>query len=150
MIRHAGLKDYEIVMKMMIDFANAAPFSAFHDPKYNHNYITNLITGFIKKGCIIIAEKDGEAKGMLIAGISSDPWLPHVQILREYAWWVEPDARHTALGYKLLVEYVKFGKQLKEKGIIEAFTLTNMVESPDFNLEKYGWREVETNYVYEG
>lgn len=150
MIRYAGINDYETVMEMMIDFANAAPFTAFHNPKYNANYITNLITGFMKEGCILIAEKDDKPMGMLVAGVSPDPWLPHVKILREYAWWVKPEARNTTLGYKLLVEYVKFGKKLKENGIIEAFTLTNMVQSPDFNLEKRGWREVETNYVYEG
>ena len=104
MIRYAGVNDYEIVMDMMINFANAAPFSAFHNPEYNANYITNLITGFMKKGCILIAEKDDKA----------------------------------------------VGKKLKDKGIIEAFTLTNMVQSPDFDLKKRGWREVETNYVYEG
>ena len=150
MIRRAGIGDYEITMEMMINFANAAPFTAFHNPEYNPNYITNLITGFMKKGIILIAEKEDKPLGMLVAGISPDPWLPHVQILREYAWWVEPEARNTTLGYKLLIEYIKFGKQLKEKGIIEAFTLTNMVQSPDFDLEKRGWREVETNYVYEG
>jgi len=54
------------------------------------------------------------------------------------------------LGYRLLKEYVNIGKTLVDKKIIEGFTLTNMEISPDFDLEKRGWRPVEKNYIYEG
>jgi hypothetical protein len=88
--------------------------------------------------------------GMLIAVIQQDSWLPHVKTMKEIAWWVEPEHRMSSLGYRLLKEYIKCGEKLVESDIIEGFTLTNMMQSPDFDLEKRGWRPVETNYVYEG
>ena len=87
---------------------------------------------------------------MLIAGITPDAWLQHRKIMKEVAWWVEPEHRMGTLGYKLLKKYIDSGEKLVENSIIDAFTLTNMEISPDFNLEKRGWREVETNYIYEG
>jgi hypothetical protein len=56
----------------------------------------------------------------------------------------------TSAGYKLLLRYIKFGKALQEAGEIQGFTLTNMEQSPDFDLEKRGWRSIEKNYIYEG
>ena len=87
---------------------------------------------------------------MIIGLIFEDMWLPQVKTLKEVAWWVEEEYRNTSMGYKLLLEYVKFGKKLKKAGSVDNFTLTNMSISPDFDLEKRGWREIETNYVYEG
>jgi hypothetical protein len=69
-------------------------------------------------------------------------------VLKELAWWVEPSHRNSSLGYRLLKEYVKFGKALKEKNIISAFTLTTLEDSPIRDLERFGWRPIEKNYVY--
>ena len=44
----------------------------------------------------------------------------------------------------------KAHKKLVEEQHIQGFTLTNMEISPDFDLEKRGWRPIETNYIYEG
>jgi hypothetical protein len=56
----------------------------------------------------------------------------------------------TSAGYKLLLKYIKIGKALQEAGEIQGFTLTNMEQSPDFDLESRGWRPIEKNYIYEG
>lgn len=150
MIRHADLKDFDRVMDLMVNFANHAPVDSYHDPEYNYRGVQHFLAQVKNTGCIIVGEADGEIQGMLIAQIMTDPWLPHIRTMKEMAWWVEPEYRNTTLGYRLLMEYVKFGKQLKDAGIIDNFVLTNMVTSPEFNLEKRGWRPIETNYVYEG
>lgn len=150
MIRHATIQDYDRIMEMMINFANSSPFTALQEPDFNDMYIRKLLDAFKKTGVILLGERNGEIQGMLIAQIIPDVWLPHVQSLREIAWWVEPEARMSSLGYRLLKEYVKVGEKLQEKDIIKGFTLTNMEISPDFNLEKRGWAPIETNYVYEG
>lgn len=150
MIRHADLKDFDRIMELMINFANSAPVDAYHDPEYNYRGVQHFLAGVKGTGCILVGEADGAIQGMLIAQIMTDPWLPHVKTMKEMAWWVEPEYRNTSMGYRLLMEYVKFGKGLKERGMINNFVLTNMTVSPDFDLEKRGWRPIETNYVYEG
>ena len=150
MIRHATLQDFDRIMEMMINFANSSPYGAQHNPDYNDEYVRRLLCEFIKQGVILVGTVKGEIQGMLIAGITPDVWLPHIKIMKEVAWWVEPEHRMGTLGYKLLKKYIDSGEKLVENSIIDAFTLTNMEISPDFNLEKRGWREVETNYIYEG
>ncbi len=150
MIRSARFEDFDRIMEMMIDFANHAPFDSLHKPEYDDWYIRKLLGTFLKSGVLLVAEHQNRVEGMLIAQLQQDAWLPHVKTLKEVAWWVDPVARHTSLGYRLLKEYVKRGKAMQNAGAISAFTLTNMEISPDFDLEKRGWRPVERNYVYEG
>jgi N-acetylglutamate synthase-like GNAT family acetyltransferase len=150
MIRHADLKDFNRIMELMVNFANSAPVEAYHDPQYNYRGVQHFLAGVKNAGCILVAEHEGTIQGMLIAQVLCDPWLPHIKTMKEMAWWVEPEYRHTSMGYRLLMEYVKFGKELQSVGVIENFVLTNMTISPDFDLEKRGWRPIETNYVYEG
>ena len=87
---------------------------------------------------------------MLIGQIQPDPWLPQIKTMKEIAWWVDLDYRGTSAGYKLLLKYVKLGKELQEQEVIQGFTLTNMEQSPDFDLEKRGWAPMERNYLYQG
>ena len=150
MIRRANLQDFDRIMAMMINFANSSPFIAQHNPDYNDEYVRRLLCKFIQQGIILVGEVDGELQGMLIAGISPDIWLPHIKTMREVAWWVEPEHRFSTLGYRLLKEYIKCGEKMVENDIIHSFTLTNMEQSPEFNLEKRGWRPIERNYIYEG
>jgi hypothetical protein len=151
MIRFADIKDFDKIISMMESFANAAPVEAYHDPVYNLRGVQNYLASVSNNGCIIVAENEhGEVSGMLIAQICADPWLPQVKNMREVAWWVEPDYRHTSMGYRLLMKYVEVGKNMKQNGIIDNFVLTTMINSPDLNLQKRGWRPIETNYVYEG
>lgn len=150
MIRHANLKDFDSVMQMMVNFANAAPVETYHEPDYNYRGVQHFLSRIKSSGCIFVADSNNEIQGMLIAQICTDPWLPEIKILKELAWWVEPQYRNSSTGYKLLKKYVEFGKELQERGVIDKFVLTNMVNSPEFDLAKRGWREIETNYVYEG
>ena len=149
-IRRAKIQDYNRIMEMMIDFANSSPYSPQMEPDYNDLYVRKLLDHILKNGVIILGERDDKVVGMLIAAIQQDSWLPEVKTLKEIAWWVEPDHRFGTLGFRLLKEYVKCGEIMVEKGIIAGFTLTNMEQSPEFNLEKRGWRPIERNYIYEG
>ena len=150
MIRRATIQDYDAIMAMMINFANSSPYAPLKNPQYHDMYVRKLLDHIQKNGIILLGIKNDEPVGMLIAVIQQDSWLPHVKTMKEIAWWVEPEHRMTTLGYRLLKEYIKCGEKLVESDIIEGFTLTNMMQSPDFDLEKRGWRPVETNYVYEG
>jgi hypothetical protein len=150
MIRHATLQDFDRIMEMMIDFANSSPYEAQHMPQYNDEYVRRLLCNFMSQGVILLGEQKGEVVGMLIAGIAPDVWLPHVKTMKEVAWWVEPEHRFSTLGFRLLKEYIKCGEKMVENGNIDGFTLTNMEISPDFDLEKRGWKKIESNYLFEG
>ena len=150
MIRRAGLEDFDRIMELMINFANSSPLTEHHNPQYNDMYVRNLLCDIIKNGVIIVGEYDGNIEGMIIASINNDPWLPHIKIMREMAWWVEPHVRNTTLGYKLLKKYIEFGEKMKQNGVIHQFTLTLMEISPEFDLEKRGWTKIEHNYMFEG
>ena len=150
MIRHATIQDFDKIMEMMIDFANSSPYDAQHGPQYNDEYVRRLLCNFMSQGVILLGESKGEVVGMLIAGISPDVWLPHVKTMKEVAWWVEPEHRFSTLGFRLLKEYIKCGEKMVQHGIIDGFTLTNMEISPDFDLEKRGWKKIESNYLFEG
>ena len=149
-IRFAGIKDFDRIMSLMINFANAAPIEALRNPKYNYRGVQNFLTMILKSGTIIVGEVDGVIQGMLIAGVDNNPWLPHVKTLKELAWWVEPEYRNTSLGYRILKEYIRVGKLGREVGAISNFTITTLMESPIRDLERFGWKPIEKNYVYEG
>ena len=149
-IRKATIQDFDRIMEMMIDFANSSPYAPQHEPEYNDTYVRRLLCAFMQEGCILLAEHEDKVIGMLIAQIQPDAWLPEVKTLKEVAWWVDPEHRMGSAGYKLLLKYVKYGKALVEASEIVGFTLTNMEQSPDFDLEKRGWRPIEQNYVYQG
>lgn len=150
MIKHADIQDFDAIMSMMERFANASSVPALHNPDYDVRRIQHMLLQITQAGCVIVGYQDDKPAGMLIARIMEDAWLPHVRTLKEMAWWVEPEYRGGTLGYRLLREYVRTGERWKQSGVIDNFTLTLMTESPDFDLEKRGWRSVETNYVYEG
>lgn len=150
MIRSATLQDFDRIMEMLINFANASPYAPLKNPEYNDTYVRNVLCEIMKSGYILVGEQDGKLQGMFISYIHSDIWLPHKKTLREMIWWVEPVARGSTLGFRLLKEYTKIGKKLTEEGVVDGFVLTTMEISPIDSIEKRGWRKVESNYVYQG
>jgi len=146
-VRGAGFDDYEAIKRFMIAFANANPFKGLHQPDYNDTYANRLIDSIRKQGVALVAEKDGEIVGMLLAMINGDLWLPEVKTMRELAWWVDPEHRGTSAGAKLLAEYNRIGDVMVEKDIISAYTITTLGMGDHLNLEKRGWHAIETNFV---
>jgi len=149
-IRFADIKDFDRIIALMINFANAAPVEDYHSPRYNYRGLQNFLTSVLKNGTIIVGEVDDVIQGMIIAAVDGNPWLPQIKTLKELAWWVEPEYRNTSLGYRLLKEYIRVGELGRSVGAIKNFTITTLTDSPIRDLERFGWRAVETNYVYEG
>jgi GNAT superfamily N-acetyltransferase len=65
----------------------------------------------------------------------------------ELAWYVKPEFRNTTIGYRLLKEYVDYGKQLKEEGRIRVFSIAKMVTSPDIKYNKFGFTKIDENWI---
>ena len=149
MIRRAGVKDTDRIIELLEHFANAAPVDFYHNPRYNKRYVMNQLGDIHHRGVILVGEIDGEIEGMIIAKICSDPWMPQIKIMREMAWWVEPSHRMSTLGYRLLKEYQSICSDLKDRNVITAFTITTLTDSPINDMQRFGWRPIEQNYMYE-
>jgi hypothetical protein len=149
MIRRAGIKDTDRIIELLEHFANAAPVDFYHNPVYNTRHVMNQLGEIHHSGVILVGEIDGKIEGMLIAKICADPWMPHIRIMREMAWWVEPKHRMSTLGYRLLKEYSSICKDLVDRDVITAFTITTLTDSPINDMKRFGWRPIEQNYMYE-
>jgi hypothetical protein len=150
MIKQADIKDFKNIKKMFINFANSAPVDYLHNPKYDDDYIDQIFYGIVKKGVLLYAEQDNKPAGFFIAVPTPDLWLPHVPpVLREAAWWVEPEFRDGTIGGKLFMKYQQIAKDWKDKGLITGHTMTLMEQSPDIKLDKYGYKPIETIYYAE-
>lgn len=147
MIKQADVKDFKKIKKMFINFANSAPVNYLHNPKYDDDYIDQVLYTISKQGVLLLAEQDGKPAGFFIATPAADVWLPGIApVLREMAWWVEPEYRDGTIGGKLFLKYISIAKAMKEVGKITGYTMTLMEQSPDIKLEKYGFRPIETIY----
>jgi hypothetical protein len=62
-------------------------------------------------------------------------------------YWVEPEHRNTTAGYRLLKEYNKQAEKLVEEGKIKLFTMTKMVNSPDLDFSRFGYKKTEEVWV---
>ena len=147
MIKQAEVKDFKNIKKMFVNFANSAPVDYLHNPHYDEDYIDQLFYTVMKQGVLLYAEQKGKPAGFFIAMPAGDIWLPQLPpVLREAAWWVEPEFRDGAIGGKLFLKYLNIAKAMKEVGKIQGYTMTLMEQSPDIKIEKYGFRPIETIY----
>jgi hypothetical protein len=147
MIKRAEVKDFKNIKKMFVNFANSAPVDYLHNPNYDEDYIDQVFYSVMKQGILLYAEHEGKPAGFFIAMPAGDIWLPQVKpVMREAAWWVEPEYRDGTIGGKLFLKYLNIVKAMKEVGKITGYTMTLMDQSPDIKIEKYGFRPIETIY----
>ena len=150
MIKQADVKDFKNIKKMFVNFANSAPVDYLHNPKYDDDYIDQIFYGIVKQGVLLYAEVDNKPAGFFMAVKTPDMWLPQIPpVLREAAWWVEPEYRDGSIGGKLFMKYQQIAKDMKAKRQIQGFTMTLMEQSPDIKLDRYGYRPIETIYYAE-
>jgi hypothetical protein len=66
--------------------------------------------------------------------------------MNELAYWVNPEARGTSAGYRLLKTYVDIATIMKNSGEITYFTVSKMINSPDLNYERFGFKKLEETW----
>ena len=149
-IRTPSFADYDRVMELLIEMANFNELSELHTPKWNaknEKMIANIITECLKTGVFYVGEVDGKIEAVIIGAIFPNIWLHDVKWLKEIAFWVSDKARHTKLGYRLLMKYRDRGKQMLEAGLIDNFVITSLEKLP-VEYEKFGFHKIETNYAW--
>lgn len=146
-VRLANKFDLPHVIEMLKHFREETPIELMRNCD-NEEYINKLYHAvIIGGGLALIAEKNNKPIGMIIGLIDANIWDPKLLVLRELVYWVEPEFRNTTAGHRLLKEYNKRAKDLKDINRISMYTMTKMVNSPDLDFSKFGYRKTEEVWV---
>ena len=143
MIRKATKYDKIQIIEMMKAFRNESNIEQFQEID-NEPYWNRLLDNILAGAGVIFIE---DGKGLIMALISHTAWCDKTFQMYELAWYVKPEYRNTTVGYRLLKEYVDYGKQLKEEGRIKLFSIAKMVTSPDVKYNKFGFAKLDENWI---
>ena len=146
-IRNANKFDFPKILEMLHRFKKAGPTalsSGFDNEDQVATIYAHIMAG---RGLALVAEKDGELAGLLIAMIDPIIWDPDTRIMRELAYWVDEEYRGSTAGYRLIAEYVKQADQMVEDDRISAYVIAKMANSPDLKYDKFGFTKVEEVWV---
>lgn len=143
MIREANRFDRDQIIALMKEFRDSADFIEVLAEDNVEYWYRLLDTIFAGAGKIFYAE----SKGLLMCVIMPTVWDDKMFALHELAWYVRPEYRGSTLGYRLLDEYIKYGKALKESKRIKYFTMTKLDVSPDVDYARFGFRKKDENWI---
>jgi N-acetylglutamate synthase-like GNAT family acetyltransferase len=145
-IRDASPFDIPALLDMLRQYRHHTPLP-FLAKADDEEHITKILSAVMAgKGVILVAETD-KIDGMIIASISPSLWSPEDFLMTEMAYWVNPDARGSTAGYRLLKAYVERGNTLKSENRISAFFISKMNNSPDLKFAKFGFTKLEEFWV---
>jgi GNAT superfamily N-acetyltransferase len=143
MIRQANKHDKTEIIEMMKLFRKEADIEQYRhldNIVYWNKLLDNILAG---QGVIFLEE----GKGLIMALITHTAWCDRTFQMYELAWYVKPEYRNTTIGYRLLKEYIDYGKQLKEQGRIKLFTIAKMVTSPNIKYDKFGFNKLDETWI---
>lgn len=142
-MRQATRYDKTAIIEMMQEFRKEAAIPEFADAD-NEPYWNRLLDTILAGAGVVFIE---EGKGILMALITHTLWCDRTFYMQELAWYVRPEYRHTTLGYRLLKQYVDYGKELKTSGRIKYFCIAKLPTSPDIKYDRFGFRKLDDNWM---
>jgi GNAT superfamily N-acetyltransferase len=143
MIRKATKYNKTEIIDMMQMFraeANIEHYKHLDNVVYWNKLLDNIIAG---QGVVFLEQ----GKGLLMAIITHTAWCDRTFQMYELAWYVKPEYRNTTIGYRLLKEYIDYGKQLKEQGRIKFFSIAKMISSPNIKYDKFGFNKLDETWI---
>ena len=143
MIRQATKYDKTEIIEMMQLFRSEADIEHYRhldNIVYWNKLLDNIIAG---QGVVFLEQ----GKGLLMAIITHTAWCDRTFQMYELAWYVKPEYRNTTIGYRLLKEYIDYGKQLKEQGRIKFFSIAKMTTSPNIKYDKFGFNKLDETWI---
>lgn len=136
MIRNATLADLQAILDMTACLHETAGIVVPMNRAYTQGFVQALMAH--ADGLVLVAEKDGEAVGMLVASIGNTSISP-APIAIEHGWYVQPEAR--GCGGMLLARYEQWAR---EKGCFAMRMSTPPgAEGPALILERKGYTRSE-------
>ena len=145
-VRLANKFDLPVVLDMLRNFRNHTPIDMMRECN-NEEYINKLFHHVILGGGVALIAEDKDVAGMIIGVKDQNVWDPEVKVLRELVYWVEPQYRGSTAGYKLLLRYNKLAQELVDEQKINMYTMTKMVNSPDLDFTRFGYKKTEEVWV---
>jgi GNAT superfamily N-acetyltransferase len=142
MIRPATPWDGPEIEHMLERYKNSSPLE-FHKTTSTAHARKILAHIWAGAGVCFVAEDSAGVHGMIIAIKNPNLWNPEVYAMNELAYWVNPERRGTSSGYRLLKAYADYCKDLKNKGLIEYYTISKMSTSPDLDYGRFGFNLLE-------
>lgn len=143
MIRLANKFDKPDIIEMLRLFKQESPFTDYKSLE-NVEYINKLLDSILAGQGVIFIEPN---VGIIIGFISPTIWSDKIYFMQELAWFVKPNYRQGTAGYRLLLAYIKYAKDLKEQKRINFYTITKMTTSPNVKYEKYGFKKIEECWI---
>ena len=147
MIRQANKFDMESIVRMLKAYRDKAPAQFLRDSS-NQEHIEKLITNILAgAGFILLAIKDEDPVGMVVAAQHPNIWNPEVMQVSEIAFWVDEEHRGGKSAHRLLHAYIQQCEEWKQENRIQFFSLSKMVNSPDLSYEKFGFEKLEETWI---
>lgn len=146
-IRRLERSDYQQVSQLMKEFARQSELKSLIKEEYDYEHVYQVLLRCEKGGLSFVGQDDNTIYGCILSITVPDLWVPKTLFLREIAWYVKPEARHTSLGARLFSTYKEAAKMRLESGQIQGFTITKLYNSPDFDYERRGFKFVEATYL---
>ena len=147
MIRQANKFDMEAIVRMLKAYRDKAPAQFLRDSS-NQEHIEKLINNILAgAGFILLAIKDEDPVGMVVAAQHPNIWNPEVMQISEIAFWVDEEHRGGKSAHRLLHAYIQQCEEWKQENRIQFFSLSKMVNSPDLSYEKFGFEKLEETLI---
>lgn len=112
-IRRAGIEDLEWIVQELRAFSD---FFGSKKPLFPGEERARLgIINLIENHVVFIAERPDTIEferrlGFIAGNFSKHPFNEDISVLVETFWWVTPSARGGSAGYRLLNEFVEYGR----------------------------------------
>ena len=159
-IREANKFDLPEVIAMLRNFRMQTPIDTMKECN-NEEHINMLFHHVILGGGIsFVAEKDTKLVGIIIGIKDHNIFDPDLTMLKELVFWVEKEHRGSSAGYKLIksynkalwqltisTSYNKKAQELVDEKEIIMYTMTKMVNSPDLDFSRFGYKKLEEVWV---
>ena len=145
-VRLANKFDLPYILDMLRNFREQTPIEEMRDCD-NEEYVNKVFHHIILGGGVALVAEEQQPIGMIIGIKDQSIWDPEIKILRELVYWVEPEARGSSAGYRLIKEYNKRAEEMRENDQIKMYTMTKMVNSPDLDFSRFGYQKTEEVWV---
>jgi GNAT superfamily N-acetyltransferase len=146
-VRPAEPDDLPALMRMAQDFHAASPCAPYIQfcPASMADTFHRLAVN--DEACLLVGEVGGEVLGM-IAGVATPHYVNAVHTTtQELFWWVDPAARHTRVGLRLLQAFEDWARAVGSRTLFMASTATLTPDKLARFYRRKGYGAVDVNYA---
>ena len=142
MIRKATVLDISSLVYMLDTMHKETEINV---PTINSYKLVNKVNEIIHTGIVLVATQDNKLLGSIGGTISTD-WWSEEKHLSDLWFYVYKDARKSDIAKKLIVDFIKIGKQAKMK-IRLGHIFSGDVDRKDKFYERLGLVKAGSTYV---